>query len=97
MVEHITVVIVLVDVPHLEETRSRLHFGKRMIGSDVATTRNFSEPALCKAESVEISNAAYRLGCLKRPLPKPEGPCVRKWLPQLKQREPQGKGPYDGK
>src|SRR5271166_6573250 len=30
MVEHITVVVALVDIPHLEETRSRSHLGKRM-------------------------------------------------------------------
>src|SRR6266545_696848 len=47
MVEHIAVVIALLDIPHLEETRSRSHFGKRMIAGDVAATRNFSEPALC--------------------------------------------------
>src|SRR5260370_14093376 len=57
MVEHITVVIALLDIPHLEEPRSRSHFGKRMIAGDVAATRNFSEPALCKAESAGISNA----------------------------------------
>src|SRR5271169_4619739 len=59
MVKHKTVIVALFDIPHLEETRSRSHFGKRMIGRDVATTRNFSEPALCKAQTVEISNAAY--------------------------------------
>src|SRR6266851_3610490 len=97
MVEHITVVIALLDIPHLEEPRSRSHFGKRIIARDVAATRNFSEPAFCKAESTGISNAAYRLVSCKRLLAKLERLRIRKWFPQLKEREPLGKCPYDGK
>src|SRR5712671_3993329 len=97
MVEHIAVVVALIDIPHLEETRSRSHFGKRMIARDVAATRNFSEPALCKAESVEIGDAAYWLVSWKRLLAKLESLRVRKGFPQLKDCKPLRNCPYDCK